>query len=174
MSMRDRLLAAAFGLILCGPASAAGPNLGHVATPDEVAAWDISIGPDGSGLPAGSGTPRLGEAVFAARCAACHGEHGGGKPNDRLVGGQGTLAGDAPLKTVGSYWPYATTIFDFVRRAMPLNESKSLTDDEVYAVVAYLLQQNRIIGEDDVMDARTLPKVRMPNRDGFIPFSPKR
>jgi len=174
MSMRDRLLAATLGLALCGSASATGPNLGHVATPDEIAGWDISIGPDGSGLPAGSGTPRQGEAVFAARCAACHGEHGGGKPNDRLVGGQGTLAGDAPVKTIGSYWPFATTIFDFVRRAMPLNESKSLTDDEVYAVVAYLLQQNRIIGEDDVMDASTLPKVRMPNRDGFIPFSSAR
>lgn len=174
MSTRERLLAATFGLILCGTASAAGPNLGRVATPDEIATWDISIGPDGSGLPAGSGTPRQGEAVFAARCAACHGEHGSGKPNDRLVGGQGTLAGDAPVKTIGSYWPFATTIFDFVRRAMPLNESKSLTDDEVYAVVAYLLQQNAIIGEDDVMDASTLPKVRMPNRDGFIPFSPKR
>jgi S-disulfanyl-L-cysteine oxidoreductase SoxD len=173
MSMRDRLLAATFGLVLCGAASAAGQNLGHVATPDEIAAWDISIGPDGSGLPAGSGTPRQGEAVFAAKCAACHGENGGGKPNDRLVGGQGTLAGDAPVKTIGSYWPYATTIFDCVRRAMPLNESKSLTDDEVYAVVAYLLQQNRIIEEGDVMDARTLPQVRMPNRDGFIPFSAK-
>jgi len=171
--MRDRLLAATFGLVLCGAASAAGQNLGHVATPDEIAAWDISIGPDGSGLPAGSGTPRQGEAVFAAKCAACHGENGGGKPNDRLVGGQGTLAGDAPVKTIGSYWPYATTIFDCVRRAMPLNESKSLTDDEVYAVVAYLLQQNRIIEEGDVMDARTLPQVRMPNRDGFIPFSAK-
>jgi len=171
--MRDRLLAATFGLVLCGAASAAGQNLGHVATPDEIAAWDISIGPDGSGLPAGSGTPRQGEAVFAAKCAACHGENGGGKPNDRLVGGQGTLAGDAPVKTIGSYWPYATTIFDYVRRAMPLNESKSLTDDEVYAVVAYLLQQNRIIEEGDVMDARTLPQVRMPNRDGFIPFSAK-
>jgi len=171
--MRDRLLAATFGLVLCGAASAAGQNLGHVATPDDIAAWDISIGPDGSGLPAGSGTPRQGEAVFAAKCAACHGENGGGKPNDRLVGGQGTLAGDAPVKTIGSYWPYATTIFDCVRRAMPLNESKSLTDDEVYAVVAYLLQQNRIIEEGDVMDARTLPQVRMPNRDGFIPFSAK-
>lgn len=173
MSMCDRVLAATIWLILCGGASAEGPNLGRVATPDEIAAWDISIGPDGVGLPAGSGSPRQGETVFAARCAACHGQNGGGKPNDRLVGGLGTLAGDNPVKTVGSYWPYATTIFDYVRRAMPLNESKSLTNDEVYAVVAYLLLQNRIIGEGDVMDAQSLPKVPMPNRGGFAPFSPK-
>jgi S-disulfanyl-L-cysteine oxidoreductase SoxD len=98
---------------------------------------------------------------------------GAGKPNDRLAGGQGTLGGDqVPIKTVGSFWPYATTIFDYVRRSMPLNESKSLTDDEVYALVAYILQLNDIIGENETMDALTLPKVRMPNRDGFVPFSP--
>jgi S-disulfanyl-L-cysteine oxidoreductase SoxD len=174
MSTRDPVLAATIWLVLCGTASAEGPNLGRVATPDELASWDISIGPDGTGLPAGSGTPHQGEIVFAAKCVACHGENGAGKPNDRLVGGQGTLTGDSPVKTVGSYWPYATTIFDYVRRAMPLNESKSLTNDEVYAVVAYLLWQNRIIGEGDVIDAQTLPKVRMPNRDGFAPFAAKR
>ncbi|HEY4922702.1 MAG TPA: cytochrome c, partial [Xanthobacteraceae bacterium] len=93
-----------------------------------------------------------------------------GRPNDALVGGQGTLATDKPLKTVGSYWPYATTLFDYIRRAMPLPQSKSLTPDEVYALAAFILAQNKIIGEDDVMDAKTLPQVKMPNRDGFVRF----
>ncbi|HML14028.1 MAG TPA: cytochrome c [Xanthobacteraceae bacterium] len=175
MSMRDRLLIVTIGVALAGAAAAAeSPNLGRPATAEEMAAWDLSIGPDGAGLPPGSGTPRQGEAVFAAKCAACHGENGTGKPNDRLVGGQGTIATDSPVKTVGSYWPYATTIFDYVRRAMPLTQSKSLSNDEVYAVVAYVLRLNGIIAEDEVMDARTLPKVRMPNRDGFVPFRPAR
>ena len=143
-----------------------------LATPEEIAAWDISIGPDGVGLPPGSGTPKQGEAVYAAKCVACHGEKGAGKPNDQLVGGQGTLPGDKPpVKTVGSFWPYATTVFDYVRRAMPYNESKSLTNDEVYAVVAYILNLNGIIADNDTMDAQTLRKVKMPNRDGFVTFS---
>jgi cytochrome c len=152
-------------------AAAESPKLGRVATPDELAAWDISIGPDGAGLPPGSGTPRQGETVFMAKCVACHGEKGAGKPNDQLVGGRGTLGDQAPVKTVGSFWPYATTIFDYVRRAMPLNESKSLSNDEVYAVVAYLLHLNGIIDENETVDARTLPKVRMPNADGFVTFT---
>jgi cytochrome c len=148
------------------------PDLGRVATQEEIASWDISIGPDGAGLPPGSGTSKQGEVVYAAKCLACHGEMGAGKPNDQLVGGRGTLgAGTVPVRTVGSFWPYATTIFDYVRRAMPLNESKSLTDDETYAVVAYILQLNGVIGENDTVDARTLPSVRMPNRDGFVAFS---
>jgi cytochrome c len=123
-------------------------------------------------LPPGSGTPKQGEAVYAAKCVACHGDKGAGAPNDRLVGGQGTLPGDGPpIKTVGSFWPYATTVFDYVRRAMPYNESKSLTNDEVYAVVAYILNLNRIIADGDTMDAQTLQKVKMPNRDGFVTFS---
>jgi cytochrome c len=173
--MRDGLLGLVAGLALNGAASAADtPNLGRVAAPDEIAKWDISIGPDGAGLPSGRGTPAEGEAVYAAKCLACHGEKGAGKPNDRLVGGEGTLGGDTPVKTVGSYWPFATTIFDYVRRAMPLNESKSLSNDEIYAVVAYLLRLNGIIQNGDVMDQQTLPKVRMPNRDGFVPFQPAR
>jgi cytochrome c len=173
--MRDGLLGLAVGLALTGAASAADtPNLGRAAAPDEIAKWDISIGPDGAGLPPGRGTPAEGEAVYAAKCLACHGEKGAGKPNDRLVGGQGTLGSDSPVKTVGSYWPFATTVFDYVRRAMPLNESKSLSDDEVYAVVAYLLRLNGIIRDGDVMDQQTLPKVRMPNRDGFVLFQPAR
>jgi S-disulfanyl-L-cysteine oxidoreductase SoxD len=158
--------------VLANAALAESPNLGRVATPDEIAAWDISIGPDGAGLPPGSGSPKQGEAVYTANCLACHGEKGAGKPNDALASGQGTLAGDqTPIKTVGSFWPYATTIFDYVRRAMPLNAPKSLTNDEVYAVVAYILQLNGIIGENDVMNAQTLPLVRMPNRNGFVTFS---
>src|SRR4051794_226586 len=173
MFMRDRLLAVYAALALgCGAAGAESPNLGRVATPEEIAAWDISIGPDGAGLPPGSGTARQGEAVYLERCVGCHGGRGAGKPNDQLAGGQGTLGpGQAPVKTVGSFWPYATTVFDYVRRAMPLNESKSLTNDETYAVVAYILQINGVVSENDTMDARTLPKVKMPNRDGFVTFT---
>jgi S-disulfanyl-L-cysteine oxidoreductase SoxD len=167
MRMRDGVVVALLALV-CTAARADSPDLGRVATPDEIAAWDISIEPSGAGLPAGSGNARTGAAIFAAKCAGCHGETGGGKPNDALVGG--TLAATPPVKTVGSYWPYATTLFDYIRRAMPLPESKSLKDDEVYALSAYILAQNKIIGEDDVMDARTLPQVRMPNREGFVRF----
>src|SRR5271165_6689595 len=173
MSMRNALLIAASILATASAAFAAeSPNLGRVATPEEIAPWDISIGADGVGLPPGSGTPKQGETVYAAKCVACHGEKGTGKPNDQLVGGQGTLPGDKPpVKTVGSFWPYATTVFDYVRRAMPYNESKSLTNDEIYAVVAYILNLNVIIADNDTMDAQTLQKVKMPNRDGFVTFS---
>jgi mono/diheme cytochrome c family protein len=173
MSMRNALLAAWSALAVgCGGALAEGPNLGKAASPDEIASWDVSIGPDGAGLPAGSGTPQQGEQVYLAKCLACHGEKGLGKPNDQLVGGQGSLQpGQVPIKTVGSFWPYATTVFDYVRRAMPLNDPKSLRDDEVYAVVAYILRLNGAIAENDKMDAQTLPAVRMPNRDGFVRFS---
>src|SRR6266404_5325316 len=158
--------------VVSNAALAENPNLGRIAAPEEIASWDISIGPDGAGLPPGSGTPKQGEAVYTEKCLVCHGEKGAGKPNDVLVGGRGTLAGDQPsVKTVGSFWPYATTLFDYVRRAMPLNESKSLTNDEVYAVIAYLLQLNGIIGENETINAQTLPRVQMPNRDGFMTFS---
>jgi S-disulfanyl-L-cysteine oxidoreductase SoxD len=171
--MPNRLVAAASALLVLSSAALAdGPGLGRVATPDEIASWDISIGPDGAGLPAGGGPPKQGEAVYAEKCIACHGEKGAGKPNDQLVGGRGSLSGDQPpVKTVGSFWPYATTLFDYIRRAMPLNAPKSLSDDEVYAVSAYILQLNGIIGQADAMHAQTLPQVRMPNRDGFIAFS---
>ena len=173
MSTRSRLLAAASALAAISNAVLPEtPNLGPAATPEEIASWDISIGPDGAGLPPGSGTAQQGEAVYIAKCLACHGEKGAGKPNDALVGGLGTLVGDqAPVKTVGSFWPYATTVFDYVRRAMPYNESKSLSNDEVYAVVAHLLQLNGIIADNDTMDTQTLRKVKMPNRDGFVTFS---
>jgi len=173
MFTHSHLFAAASVLaVVSNAALAENPNLGRIAAPEEIASWDISIGPDGAGLPPGSGTPKQGEAVYTAKCLVCHGEKGAGKPNDALVGGRGTLAGDQPpVKTVGSFWPYATTLFDYVRRAMPLNESKSLTNDEVYAVIAYLLQLNGIIGENETINAQTLPRVQMPNRDGFMTFS---
>jgi mono/diheme cytochrome c family protein len=153
----------------CASAAAAqeGPRLGVPATPQQVAGWDISIGPDGAGLPPGSGTAAAGKAVYEAKCLACHGADGAGQPNDRLVGGEGTLREAAPIRTIGSYWPYATTVFDYIRRAMPYVAPHTLTADETYAVTAYLLALNGVIGEGDVMDATTLPKVVMPNRDGF-------
>src|ERR671923_953010 len=125
------------------------PNLGRPATPAEIAGWDISIPPDSTGLPPGSGTPEQGAVVYAQKCQACHGEKGSGKPNDPLVGGQGTLASKSPVRTIGSYWPYATTVFDYVRRAMPYPTPHSLSDAEAYAVTAYLLHVNGIIGPDD-------------------------
>lgn len=152
--------------------AAESPKLGRVATPEEVATWDLTVTPDGDGLPPGSGTPKQGEAVYTAKCVACHGEKGAGTPADRLVGGQGTIDGkQRPVKTIGSYWPYATTVFAYIRRAMPYYETKSLSNDELYALSAYLLHLNGIIGENDTMNAQTLARVRMPNRDGFVPFS---
>ena len=152
------------------PALAAeSPHLGIPVGPKDVAAWDLSIGPDGAGLPPGKGTALDGAKVYAEKCAACHGEKGEGKPSDRLVGGIGTLAGPQPaVRTVGSYWPYATTLFDYVRRAMPLTEPQSLSDSETYAVAAYILHLNGIVGEKDVINAKSLPKVKMPNRENFF------
>jgi len=173
MSTRNALFAICAAVVgWHGAALAESPNLGKAAGPEEIASWDVSIGPDGAGLPSGSGTPHQGEQVYLAKCVGCHGDKGAGKPNDRLVGGPEMLAiGQAPVKTVGNFWPYATTVFDYVRRAMPLNEPKSLGNDEVYAVVAYILWLNGVIGENDSMDAKTLMAVRMPNRDGFVRFS---
>lgn len=145
-----------------------GPGLGVPISADDLAAWDISIEPDGTGLPPGSGTAEQGSGVYTQRCLACHGQEGGGQPNDRLVGGHGSLTSAAPVKTIGSYWPYATTIFDYIRRAMPFTEPQSLTNDEVYALTAYLLERNGIIARDEVMNAETLPRVEMPNRGNFV------
>ena len=156
------------------PRSMEGPNLGREASPAQIAGWDISVGPDGVGLPPGKGTPAAGAAVYEQKCQSCHGAKGAGQPNDRLVGGQGTLASKAPVRTIGSYWPYATTVFDYVRRAMPYTESQSLSNDEVYAVSAYLLHLNGIIGENEEMNAQTLPKVTMPNHSRFIVVYPPR
>ncbi len=145
-----------------------GPDLGTEATPAQIAAWDVSIGADGAGLPEGSGTAEQGAAIYAVHCIACHGKEGVGQLNNRLVGGHGSLAGPAPVRTVGSFWPYATTIFDYIRRAMPYQYTASLEDKEVYAVTAYILFLNGIIDEEEVMNAETLPKVHMPNRDNFV------
>jgi S-disulfanyl-L-cysteine oxidoreductase SoxD len=150
------------------PAPPKGPGLGVPATPAEIASADISIPPDGAGLPEGSGTPAQGGQVYAAKCLACHGPEGAGGINDRLVGGHGTMKTTAPVKTVGSYWPYATTVFDYIRRAMPYPEPHSLTNAEAYALTAYLLHLNGVIAADAVMDAKTLPKVQMPNRGNFV------
>jgi S-disulfanyl-L-cysteine oxidoreductase SoxD len=135
------------------------PGLGNPVIEADLALWDISIGPDGAGLPPGSGTPAQGAIVFAQKCELCHGKEAKGGPNAALSG---------PERNVANYVPHATTIFDFTRRAMPWQQPKSLTNDEVYAVTAYILALNKIIGDNDVMNAETLPRVKMPNRDGFI------
>ena len=170
-----RPIAVCASMLIIAPAALAQvPQFGQPIALADIAAWDISIGPDGAGLPPGRGTAIEGEAIYVVKCQACHGEKGI-KPSvalaGALVGGMGTLAPDkTPTKTVGSYWPYATTLFDYTRRAMPFQESKSLTADELYAVSAYILNLNGIVGSNDVIDAQSLPKVRMPNQDGFIPF----
>ena len=179
--MSTRNLTAAVTMILAVAAYASSvaqesPNLGRPATPAEIAEWDVSIPPDGTGLPSGNGTPEQGASVYIQKCQSCHGEKGAGKPNDQLVGGQGTLTSKSPVRTIGSYWPYATTVFDYVRRAMPYTQSHSLTNEEAYAVTAYLLYLNGIIGAQDAMNAQSLPQVKMPNRDNFIivyPTKPK-
>jgi cytochrome c len=166
--MFERTFVAAVSIAYVSVAAAQeGPNLGVPATPEQVAGWDDSVGPDGAGLPPGSGTPASGKIVYEAKCLACHGADGAGRPNDQLVGGQGTLKDAAPIRTIGSYWPYATTVFDYVRRAMPYVQPHSLTADETYGVTAYLLALNGVIPQDAVMDATTLPKVVMPNRANF-------
>jgi cytochrome c len=146
-------------------------GFGRPPTPAEIAAFDIDVRPDGQGLPPGHGSVQDGAKIFAATCASCHGEKGEtAVPTGAvLVGGQGTLTSAKPVKTIGSYWPYVTTLFDYIRRAMPFNAPQSLSNDEVYAVTAYLLSLNKIVPNDTVLDARTLPEVRMPNRDGFKP-----
>lgn len=143
-------------------------GVGRAPTPEEIKAWDISIAPDGTGLPEGSGTVAQGKEVYASKCSKCHGGQGQGGDEGPLVGGKGTLATAKPVKTVGSYWPYATTLFDYVRRAMPYKQPGTLTDQQVYAVSAYVLFLNGIVPENAVMDAKTLPQVKMPNRNGFV------
>ena len=152
-------------------------DFGRPATPDEIKLWDIDVRPDGKGLPEGSGTVAQGKQVFADNCAACHGDNGQGGIKDRLVGGQGTLATDKPIRTVGSFWPYATTLFDYIHRAMPYPTPGSLSNDDTYAVVAFILSLNGIIPADGKVDRASLPNIKMPNRDGFIPdpeFDPRR
>jgi len=172
MSM-PRLRGVAAGLGLLGvalgltTALAQGPNLGKPINPADIAAWDISILPDGTGLPSGSGTAADGARIYAEKCSACHGDNGKGGTNGPVVGG-GPLDRIEAVKTIANFWGYPTTVFDFIRRAMPWPEPRTLSSEEVYALVAYIFAQNKLIGENDVMNAQTLPKVQMPNRDGFI------
>ena len=147
--------------------AADGPGLGKPIAESDLQLWDISILPDGTGLPPGSGTPAQGARIYAAKCLACHGENGKGGISAGLVGGA-PITGVDSQKTIANFWPYATTVFDYVRRAMPWQQPRSLANDEVYALTAYILALNKLTGENDEMTAKTLPKVRMPNRDGFI------
>ena len=147
-------------------------NLGRPLTPEEVSKLDITVTPEGNGLPPGSGSVSTGAKVYVDKCQSCHGAKGQGGPQDQLTGGIGTLTSQKPVKTPVSYWPSATTIFDYVRRAMPLQSPQSLTDDEVYAVTAYILSIDGVVPQDAVLDAKTLPQVKMPNREGFVRWWP--
>ena len=146
---------------------------GQDISDDDLSAWDISIEPDGEGLPSGSGSVSAGADIYAAKCAQCHGETGTEGPTDPVAGGIGSLTTEAPAKTVGSFWPYATTLFDYTRRAMPYDAPQSLSADETYAVTAYVLHLNGIVEEDAVLDAASLPAVAMPNKDGFVSYWPE-
>jgi S-disulfanyl-L-cysteine oxidoreductase SoxD len=143
-------------------------GVGRTPTAAELKAIDIEVTPDGKGLVPGSGTAAAGKEVYARRCETCHGPTGTEGPQDVLAGGQGSLATSAPRKTVGSYWPYATTLWDYINRAMPFDHPSTMTADEVYATTAYVLFLNGIVGERDVIDRKTLPQIRMPNRNGFV------
>jgi S-disulfanyl-L-cysteine oxidoreductase SoxD len=162
------ILALSFG---AGSALAESPKIGKSISETDIKQWDIAILPDGSNLPPGNGTAAQGAKIYAEKCVACHAEagKGGGSP------GAGPLAGGAPLsngidtlKTIGNYYAYATTVFDYIRRAMPFNMPRSLPDNEVYALTAYILSLNKLIGDSDVIDAKSLPQVKMPNRDNYI------
>jgi S-disulfanyl-L-cysteine oxidoreductase SoxD len=166
--------AAALAACVTQPPSGKPPAFGAAVGAEEIARSDISIPPSGAGLPNGGGSARQGAQVYEQKCMACHGAKGAGKPADQLAGGIGSLATKTPVRTVGSFWPYSTTLFDYVRRAMPITSPLSLGNDEVYAVSAYVLYLNGIVGEDAVMNAQTLPQVKMPNRDGFISDWPVR
>jgi cytochrome c len=172
------IAAASIGLAYTGPCDAQSPMLGEPVSEAELADIDYVVLPDGRGLPPGSGTAVEGKDVYARHCMACHGASGADGINDRLVGGHGTIDSARPEKTVGSYWPYATTLFDYIRRAMPYQKPGSLSADEVYGVTAYVLFLNDIVDENERLNARTLPAVKMPNRKNFVwgypPKSPVR
>src|SRR5262245_52654808 len=170
MSRYNAIAPAVLVLALSLPLAAQSPTfgVGRPPTADEIRGLGAAIAPDGTGLPEGSGTVAAGRDVFAAQCARCHGPKAQGDVGPVLVGGQGTLRTARPLKTVGSYWPYATTLWDYINRAMPFDKPGLLKPSEVYAVAAYILNLNAIIGDNDIMDPKTLPKVKMPNRDGFV------
>lgn len=159
----------AIGVVLIGTAARAdGPALGKSADAALIRMMDLTILPDGSDLPPGRGSATQGKQVYENKCLACHGIGGQGQPMDRLTGGLGSLATSSPVKTVNSYWPYATTLFDYIRRAMPLMSPQTLQADEVYSLVAYILSIDGVVKPDVVLDAKSLPQVKMPNRDGFL------
>ena len=177
MSRSASALAIALLLAASAPALAQGKKLGigHAATPEQIAGWDIDVRPDGAGAPPGKGSVKQGEEIYMTQCAACHGEFGESAGRwPQLAQGKGTLATHDPVKTVGSYFAHLGTLFDYTRRAMPFNTPETLTNDEVYALTAYLLSLSKIVGENEVMDATTLPAVKMPNRDNFIIRFPDR
>ena len=175
MAIARRLAAAVVVAFCCTPIASGSPgqapplSIGHAPSAERLNAIDIEVTPDGHGLAPGRGTAAAGKDVYTRRCETCHGPTGTEGPQDVLVGGKGSLATPRPLKTVGSYWPYATTLWDYIRRAMPFDHPGTLTSDEIYGVTAYLLYLNGIVGEQDTLDQLTLPQVKMPNRDGFVP-----
>lgn len=159
----------AVATMLAMPAVAQTYGLGRAALPEEIAAWNLDVHPDGTGLPDGQGDAIIGEEIFAAKCAACHGDFAEGIGNwPKLAGGMDTLDHEDPLKTVGSYWPYLSTSFDYIRRSMPYGNAGTLTADETYAIVAYILYSNDLIEDDFVLSKDTFLDVKMPNADGFI------
>jgi cytochrome c len=172
MSTRKPLVFASIVLLATvsgGAVRADGPGLGKPITESDIKPWDISILPDGTNLPPGNGMAAQGAAIFAQKCALCHGENGKGGIAAALVGRDPPLdSGIDAGKTIANFWEYPTTLYDYIRRAMPWPTPRTLSDTEVYDLVAFILAQNKLIGDDDVMDAQSLPKVKMPNRDGFI------
>jgi len=178
MSMHKILAPSVLAFALsAGAASAQDAGLGKPLAESDIKRWDIAVLPDGTNLPPGSGTPAQGAKIFAEKCSTCHGDAAKGSIAPyypALIGGQPLTNGIDTVKTIANYYAYATTIFDYVRRAMPYNMPRSLSDDEVYALTAYLLALNKLIGDGDVMDAKTLPQVKMPNRDNFIMPYPDR
>lgn len=177
-TMKTSLVAAAFLLPLVSASQAVANqrpfNLGEVATAEQVAGWDIDVRPDGLGAPIGTGNAFDGEEVYADRCASCHGDFGEAVDNwPVLVGGEGTLATHDPVKTTGSYWPYASTMYDYIYRAMPFGEAQSLTHDETYQIVAYLLYMNDIIDDEFEVSQDNIGTIEMPNRDGFMLPDPR-
>ena len=155
-------------LIVAALAQAPTPAVGHAPTAEQLKLIDIDVTPDGTGLPPGSGTAAKGKDVYTRRCETCHGPTGKEGPQEVLAGGRGSLATSKPQKTVGSYWPYATTLWDYINRAMPFDHPSTLTPDEVYSAAAYVLFLNGIVSEQDVLDQNSLPKIQMPNRNGFV------
>lgn len=168
MSISNKPAWLALSLIAACSVQAEGPALGVPLSQTDLAALDYVVLPDGDGLPSGRGNAEHGKTLYDQHCLSCHGTNGADGISDRLSGGHGSINGERPLKTVGSYWPYATTVFDYVRRAMPYQSPGTLTNNEVYSLTAYLLFLNDIVTEDATLDAATLPAVEMPNRDNFV------